>query len=240
VLAFYYGMGFAFLVILLKRSVQPAGATTSIWAQTSAVLPAASAVIMVFAAVGTRVVFSLPVDLRGNWIFRVTPLGRVPDCVVANRRSLLLLATAPVWAVSTALCFAAFPWPVAIRHAVLLAGAAFVLVEVCLLGPQKIPFTCSYLPGKSQVHIAVLATAYMSWVIGPNLRSVLGLVENLAAFGAAILSMAFLWGGARWANVSSAKSGQAQIRFEEEEQPAVQPLKLTFDGPPAMGPPTSM
>jgi hypothetical protein len=240
VLAFYYGMGFAFLVILLKRSVQPAGATTSIWAQTSAVLPAASAVIMVFAAVGTRVVFSLPVDLRGNWIFRVTPLGRVRDCVVANRRSLLLLATAPVWVVSTALCFAAFPWPVAIRHAVLLAGAAFVLVEVCLLGPQKIPFTCSYLPGKSQVHIAVLATAYMSWVIGPNLRSVLGLVENLAAFGAAVLSMTFLWGGARWANVSAAKSGQAQIRFEEEEQPAVQPLKLTFDGPPAMRPPTSM
>jgi hypothetical protein len=240
VLAFYYGMGFAFLVILLKRSGQPAGATTSIWAQTSAVLPVASAVIMVFAAAGIRVVFSLPVDLRGNWIFRVTPLGSVSDCVVANRRSLLLLATAPVWVVSTALCFAAFPWPAAVRHAALLAATAFVLGEVCLLGLQKIPFTCSYLPGKSQVHIAVLGTAYMSWVIGPNLRSARGLVENPAAFAAAMLGMALLWGGARWANASAAKSEQAQIRFEEEGQPALQGLGLTFDGSLTMRPPSGM
>jgi hypothetical protein len=137
--------------------------------------------------------------------------------------------------VSTVLCFAASHWPAAIRHAVLLAGGAFVLVEVCLLGLQKIPFTCSYLPGKSQVHIAVLATAYISWVVGPNLRSALGLLENMAAFGAAVLGMAFLWGGARWANASAAKSEQAQIRFEEEDQPAVQSLELTFDGRKATG-----
>ncbi len=235
VLAFYYGMGFAFLVILLKRSALPAAAATaSIWAQISAVLPAVSAVILVFASVGTRVVFSLPADLRGNWIFRVAPVGRVPDCVVANRRSLLLLAAAPVWVMSTALCFAVFPWPAAVRHAVLLATAAFVLVEVCLLGLQKIPFTCSYLPGKSQVHLAVLAAMYLSWVLGPNLRSVRGLVESLSGFAAAMLGLALLWGVARWTNASAAKSERAQIRFEEEAEPAVQGLGLTFHEPPTI------
>jgi hypothetical protein len=45
------------------------------WSQMSAVLPAASVVMMVFAAVGTRVVPSLPIDLRANWIFSCRSSG---------------------------------------------------------------------------------------------------------------------------------------------------------------------
>jgi hypothetical protein len=84
--------------------------------------------------------------------------------------------------------------------------------------------------------MAVLGTAYLSWVLGPNLRSLLGVVENPAAFAATLLGMALLWGTARRANASAAKHEQAEIRFEEEEPPAVQGLGLTFDGPAAMDP----
>jgi len=40
---------------------------------------------MGFAMIGTRVAFSIPLDLRGNWIFRVTGARRVPECLVAAR-----------------------------------------------------------------------------------------------------------------------------------------------------------
>jgi hypothetical protein len=81
--------------------------------------------------VGMRMVFSLPMDMRANWIFRVTPIPAGPGCMIARRRALYALSVVPV-------CL------------------GMALAEVCLHGMQKLPFTFSYLPGKPNFNMSFL------------------------------------------------------------------------------------
>ena len=67
------------------------------WSQVNGPLLASSFVMMCFAVVGVRIVFTLPLTLASNWIFRITSVRPAPDYLAANRKSLLVLAVAPVW-----------------------------------------------------------------------------------------------------------------------------------------------
>jgi hypothetical protein len=230
ILTFYLGMGFAFLILLLRRTLgQAAGLPGSVrWGQVNGVVLAASAVIMAFSAIGTRVIFSLPVDLRANWIFRATGVHRVPECQAAARYSLLLLSAAPLWAASAALSFWFSAWRAAAGQAAILALVALLLAELCLLGFDKIPFTCSYLPGKSQLHIAVLASAYMLWVIGLNSTYEAELLQNPATMVGLTVALVAVWACVRWRNAVHSGAKEAEVQFEEFEPPAVQGLGLTY------------
>jgi CubicO group peptidase (beta-lactamase class C family) len=160
ILAFYWGIGFALTIFLLKAPAIQDGTTTA-GADTS--LLAASIVMMVLAVAGMRVVFALPLDLRANWIFRVTPVAPARECVAATRRALLLLSAAPVWTGSTVLCLRLWPWRQATVHLVVLGLLGVLLGDLALRGFWKLPFTCSYLPGKSQVHMVFLGAVGLMW-----------------------------------------------------------------------------
>src|ERR1019366_10434339 len=80
------------------------------WSQVNEPLLAATITMLGLAMIGTRVAFSIPLDLRGNWIFRVTGERRVPECLAGARRSLLLLSAGPMWILSAVCCFGLWPW----------------------------------------------------------------------------------------------------------------------------------
>ena len=221
ILAFYIGMEFAYLVFLFKKA---AGQNQAL------LLLVASVVMMAFCAIGTRVVFSLPLDLRANWIFRVTGVRRVAECLIAGRQALLLLAAAPVWAISAALCFRLSPGRVAANQLAVLTLFALVLAELCLYRFDKIPFTCSYLPGKSQLHLAVLSVAFLMYVINFNGDDELAVLREPAGLAGLLLALGLVWACVRWRNATHAGSAEAEVRFEEVEAPAVQGLGLTRDG----------
>src|SRR3984957_3173631 len=92
ILAFYLGVGFAIIILLIKapnqRDLSTKGYGPAMFA---------SIVMMLVWIAGTRIVFSLPLDLRANWIFRVTQVRSVPEYIAASRRPLFVLAMAPVW-----------------------------------------------------------------------------------------------------------------------------------------------
>ena len=221
ILVFYIGMGFAYLVFLLKKAADQNQAL---------LLLVASVVMMAFCAIGTRVIFSLPLDLRANWIFRVTGVRRVAECLIAGRRALLLVAAAPVWAVSAALCFRLSLGWATLGHLAVLALFALVLAELCLYRFDKIPFTCSYLPGKSQLHLAVLSVAFLMYVINFNGDDELAVLQDPAGLAGLMLALVSVWVCVRWRNATHAQSAEAEVRFEEVEAPAVQGLGLTRDG----------
>ena len=83
------------------------------------------------------------------------------ECLEGARRSLLLLSAAPVWAVSAVFCFWRWSWRAAAGHLPILALFGLTLAELCLHNFDKIPFTCSYLPGKSQIHMAILGAVLL-------------------------------------------------------------------------------
>ena len=47
-------------------------------------------------------------------------------------------------------------------HLIVLGLLGMILVEACLYGFHKIPFTCSYLPGKANVYYLFFAYAILS------------------------------------------------------------------------------
>jgi hypothetical protein len=128
-------------------------------------LLAASIVMMVLAVVGTRVVFGIPLELRANWVFRITRVRPGPKILAVARRALLLLSAAPIWLGSAALCLRFWPLRQALGHLVLLGLLAMLLADLCLCGFRKIPFTCSYLPGKSQVHMVFLSGLALMYAV---------------------------------------------------------------------------
>ena len=149
VCAFYLGMGFAISVLYLRSQLAQRQPTLT-------PMLAASIIMMILWVVGTRVVFSIPLDLRANWIFRVIPIRGGIDCLSARRRAMFVLTIVPALVCFGAWFLSLFPLKQAIAHLTLVGLFGAILAELCLQGIQKIPFTCSYLPGKSNFHITFL------------------------------------------------------------------------------------
>lgn len=234
ILAFYLGVGFALVIAMVKNGAPPNqladAPAADPWSQVNEPLLAATITMLGFAMIGTRVAFSIPLDLRGNWIFQVTGALRVPECLTAARRSLLFFPAAPLWILSAACCFWLWPWRAAAGHLAILAAIALILAELCLHGFHKIPFTCSYLPGKSQVHLAILGGLALLWSI---LLSVMYERQALAdpkLFVPALIGLGIVWAALRWRTAAHATEEGAEIRFEELAPPAVQVLGLNRDG----------
>lgn len=242
ILAFYLGVGFALAIALVKApQAQPLADAPAAdrWSQVTVPMLAASITMMGFAVIGIRVAFSIPLDLRGNWVFRVTGARRVPECLAASRHALLLLSAAPVWAVAAVLAFRLWPWRAAAGHMAILAALGLIVAELSLHGFHKIPFTCSYLPGKSQAHLAILGTVYLVWFIVMSVTYERQALQDPVRFIPALIGLALVWAGARWRTAARAKEEDAEVRFEETAVPAVQVLGLNRDGSWPTGPPAA-
>jgi CubicO group peptidase (beta-lactamase class C family) len=227
ILGFYLGIGLAFTSLLLNGS---GAGVSNPWHEKSMLLWAASIMMMVLAAVGTRVAFALPLDLRANWIFRVTGMRSGLESLAASRRALLLLSVAPVWLATAVVCLGLWPGRENAAHLVVLGLLGLIMADMCLVHFQKIPFTCSYLPGKSRVHMVFLG-ALGVLLVGSNgtmlerhaLREIGSMVVMLA-----LLAVVFV--AVRWTAVALARSEDRELLFEEEVHPAVQGLGLNRDG----------
>jgi hypothetical protein len=154
IFAFYVGVGLAFAILFLNAPPEVSGpGAGGPWDPLSISLLASTIMLMGFWVVGARVAFSLPLDLGANWIFRSTPFRAGRQCLNARRRALLALSVAPAWALSAAVLFPLWQWRLAAAHLAALGLFGIVLAEFSFNGTQKIPFTCSYLPGKSNIHV---------------------------------------------------------------------------------------
>ena len=107
--------------------------------------------MMSFAVLGLRAIFSLPISLNANWMLRITQLRPARHYIAATRRALLFLGVAPIWIICAALSVRLRPASQTAQHLAFLALLGGVLVELSLIRFDKVPFTCSYLPGKTNV-----------------------------------------------------------------------------------------
>ena len=246
ILAFYLGIGFAIMILLAKGSPAQEQALAAsggiLGGQVNVPLLISSVVMLCAAVVGTRIVFSMPLDLRANWIFRITAVRGGPDCLAASRRSLLLLAVAPVWAGSALLFLSICPWRPVAGHLLVLGLVGLLLADGCLYGFQKIPFTCSYLPGKTYVHLLVLPGLALMMVIVAGVGFERRALGDPATYLRMLLVLAIAAVCARWRLVARARSEDTDVQFEDESAPTIFVLGLTRDGvlpiepAPARGP----
>jgi hypothetical protein len=230
VLAFYLGIGFALTILILKSPTVehqlPDAPASDVKSELLAPLLAASIVMLCFSIIGTRIVFAMPKDLRANWIFRICRSDDhlLSSVQAAQRRSLVFLSAAPVWLATAAIAFYQWPIQAVIGHLLVLALLASILSDICIYSLHKIPFTCSYLPGKSRVHMAFLAAVGLLWSITMSVRYEREALENFPSMAPMLAGLLVIAVAARWLVASNAAG--VEVRFEEEEVPAVQVLGL--------------
>jgi CubicO group peptidase (beta-lactamase class C family) len=227
IVGFYLGIGLAFTSLLLNGSET---GVNNPWREKSMLLWAASIMMMVLAAVGTRVAFALPLDLRANWIFRVIGVGGGLQSLTAVRCALLLLSVAPVWLGTALVCLTLWPGRQNAAHLAVLGLLGMMLADICLLRFRKIPFTCSYLPGKSRVHMVILGALGVLFVSSDGVMLERHLLRQTGTMTVMLALLAVALVAVRCAGVALAKSEDQELRFEEEAPPTVQDLGLHRDG----------
>jgi len=177
--------------------------------------------------VGLRKVFALPISLSANWVLRITQLRPSEGYIAASRRTLLVLGALPAWLVAAALSLFFRPWTPAAEHLAILALLCLLFTDLSLVGFAKVPFTCSYLPGKSNFQFVFWAFVM---IVLPG--AALGGIQELkalphplqmAAIAGVILAMDT---GVWWFNRRRARS--ALIHFEEQEYEEVMSLGISL------------
>jgi hypothetical protein len=227
VLALFLSIAFAFALHLV-REAPPLGATTPMTTDVAM----STLWILVFSVLAFRAVFPLPISLTANWVLRITQLRPPQRYITAVWRSLLLLAVLPAWLASVALSFPYRPLAQAGTHLGVLLVLGFIFADLCLVGFYKIPFTCSYVPGKSNFQYVfwtglgafVVLLVFMHQIEYPALHSPKKSTYLLLVLGTAAAVL-------RIYNHMQAKS--AILYFEEPPQEVILKLGLLQAQPPA-------
>ena len=209
------------------------------WNQLNVPLLMGGLVLLCFAVAGARAIFSLPVSLGSNWIFRLTAV-HPPGCYFSGvRKALFAVTVLPVWLACAGGYFLIWPARPAAQHMLVLAIAAVFLVHRFLDQFRKIPFACSYLPGKSNLHVklGIYGLAFLA------IASFSIQIEYFAmphpwrfAIFCGALALAAAWAWRRWWEF--ARSPYNWIQFEDLPQADVEALDLHNPPPvPPSGPP---
>lgn len=175
--------------------------------------------MLCLAVFGLRSIFSLPVSLRANWILQVTQLRPAEQYIAAVRSAMLTMAAIPVWLTAAVLVLCRRPWHQGAEHLVVLGLAASIMTDASLIGVSKIPFACSWLPGKSNVQYL-----FWGWAAGftPLAMSFSiyerGVLERPAAWAELVLALALIATGVWLLNRHRARTA---VLYYEELEPEV-------------------
>ena len=171
---------------------------------------------------GTRHLFSLPVELKANWLFQITEAeGRVAWLLAVDRfvffwAALLFLAPLPFeirW----------LGWR-GIAEPLLTSAAGLLAFNWFFASWNTLPFTCSHLPGKTPGWILALQFFGVILLVPVLEQILLATLYNRLAYSAVLAAVIFAWTRARAAR----REGRTDLRLKYEElpDPAVQGLNL--------------
>ncbi|WP_158822961.1 hypothetical protein [Granulicella sp. S156] len=219
--AFYLAIVFAIALSLVRTAL-----AASVHGPPTMDFMLCTFLMMSFAVVGLRNVFSLPISLTANWVLRITQLHPTQKYLAATRWSLILFAALPVWIGSALLSFSFRPLHEIAAHLAVLALLGFIFADLSLIGFYKVPFTCSYLPGKSNIQfvfwgflalflpLAMLGAEYERRVLNDPVRF-------SCVIGALVAVALGLWAFNRY------RAKSAVLYFEELPEEVITTLGLT-------------
>ncbi len=213
-LAAYAGVGFA-----LAAQVMPAVKNRDEWLS----LPL---VVGFFLLSGMRFIFTIPSELPANWQFRVSDTDQQRAALNGTRTAMRWFGVAPLFLALSPFYFVWWTPGVAVANLVFSITISLLLIEVLTMELRKIPFTCSYPPGKANVTIlwvaywvGFLAYAFSmatleSWMVKRPRRLILF-----------YLIVAVIFAGFEWWRRRADAVGVALI-FDDAADPAVLTLGL--------------
>ena len=174
-----------------------------------------------FAALaGARVVVDRPAALEANWIFRLAESARTRLYVSGLKKAVAVKFLLPLFAAVFVLHRALWDVRTAALHAAFGLVVSLLALEALFIRYRKVPFACSWVPGKLNLHFTAI----------PCLIGLLLLMMTLAAIEKSILvdpvrGLVFLGGAAAAGLVIRARNRRfyrtASLRFDEEPNGAL-------------------
>jgi hypothetical protein len=153
-------VGLAMIVVAVSSFPQQGGAVT---ARLLAVQPLLYGALLV----GFRHAIRVPAELRANWGVQLAWRGQERTFVGGVKAAALVALVLPALVVLLPVFAVVLTPDEALLHAALGLTGAVVFLEALMLGYEKVPFTCTYLPSEK---IKALAPVYaIAFVVGATL-----------------------------------------------------------------------
>lgn len=218
ILTAYGGFGLA----VLLSGIVGLGAVVGQAKLLTAIFVYAHLVLLAFLLVGLRHLFSIPTELGANWIFQIAEAGSRHQWLAALDRLVLFVGGAALL-IPLPLEYRLIG-PRAIAEVILLGAVALVCYESIFRSWEKLPFTCSYLPGKTPMWIVALRLyAFLGLLPVPNFI-LLGCLYKPIAF--VIVLVALVTIGTYLHLTRREYRSQIRLVYEESDEPAVLTLSL--------------
>lgn len=183
-------------------------------------------IMMCLSILGARIVLGVPSMLRANWIFQVTQINSPLEYARATQRTLFTLGVVPAGLFSLLLVLWVGPSWALFTHLCALILVGQTLVNVVNLSFRKLPFTCSWNPGK----VNVLVTFFGGIIVGIPLTGLAARLEmtllhnvtgRLLLLAALVLSAV----ASHWL-ARKAPEALKPLSFDEHEKPTLLSLNL--------------
>jgi hypothetical protein len=180
-------------------------------------------ITLLFLMLGLRHLFSIPTELRANWMFQLTEAEGRDEWLDAVDRFVLWMGAAVVLLLP-------FPFEAkVIGWRSLLAIALFVTIGLMLYEWmfqewRKLPFTCSHLPGKTPLWILGLYGIGLVTAI-----PILNLILAAALFSGAGFTFVLVMTWVGWRRIHAARReawGELRLLYDEAPEPAIHGLGL--------------
>ncbi len=225
----YAGLALGWIVDGVLDAPRPSLRDEGMYGLVVVLVPLALAMLT---AIGLRYVFSLPVSLGANWVFRTTDRDGRAAWLAAVERFVVWCGLAPIFLASLPVAVAILGGPRAAAAAVLAFFTALVWFEALYRQWRKLPFTCSYLPGRKPVWFTLLRYCLAIPFLGPAGKLILHSSGEPASFVALFTFLAVVW----WRMRARRRAfwSQCALCFEETPEDAV----MTLDLQPASAPRT--
>jgi hypothetical protein len=145
---------------------------------------------------GIRHAYSIPSELPANWLFQSTEREGRRDWMRAVERFTYFFVLLPVYALIAPLGIGVMGWAIGLRMTALQLMVSFATFDILFYSWQKLPFTCSYTPGRRPPVIVLAGWIAVLGALVPVLSIIIAaasqIPEIFAIYGAFLLAVA-LW-----------------------------------------------
>jgi hypothetical protein len=219
VLMGYGGLGVAILLsglIGMRGTVHPQRMAAACFVY-------AHVILMSFLLIGLRHLFSIPSELKANWTFQITEFEGRSEWLRAVDWFVLTLGATVMLAIPFPLEALLLGWR-ALGESVLFLIFGLLCYEWAFGSWEKLPFTCSHLPGKTPMWILALKFLGLLGLL-PIVSGILLLsLYNAVAY---VIVLALLIGA--WLQIRVTRRGgrgETRLKYEEAPDPEIHGLNL--------------
>jgi hypothetical protein len=110
-------------------------------------------ILSFFLILGLRGGVNMPVNLEANWVFQLTEVKKRRHYFAGMRKGIFFLNLLPLFTLLFLFYAFLWGWQLAFYHCLFGLTVATLIMEVFFLHYCKLPFACTYLPGKEKLQL---------------------------------------------------------------------------------------